>query len=118
MREAPSGRDCATVSSFPMPARATRRVPASHRQTDPEDRSKAPSLRLTPSTAAQVAERSVAFIERKFGFRLPYTPESLILVDAIIDKVKAADVHVITNAPINLHLEGRHDSPPVRRGIA
>jgi len=36
----------------------------------------------------------------------------------IIDKVKAADVHVITNAPINLHLEGRHDSPPVRRGIA
>ena len=36
----------------------------------------------------------------------------------IIDKVKAADVHVITNAPINLHLEGRHDSQPVRRGIA
>ncbi len=36
----------------------------------------------------------------------------------IIDKVKAADVHVVTNAPINLHLEGRHDSQPVRRGIA
>jgi cytosine deaminase len=36
----------------------------------------------------------------------------------IIDKVKAADIHVITNAPINLHLEGRHDSQPVRRGIA
>jgi cytosine/creatinine deaminase len=36
----------------------------------------------------------------------------------IIDKVKAADLHVITNAPINLHLEGRGDSPPVRRGIA
>lgn len=36
----------------------------------------------------------------------------------IIDKVKAADVHVITNAPINLHLEGRHDAQPVRRGIA
>jgi cytosine deaminase len=36
----------------------------------------------------------------------------------IIDKVKAADMHVITNAPINLHLEGRHDSQPVRRGIA
>lgn len=31
----------------------------------------------------------MAFIERKFGFRLQYTPESLILVDAIIDKVKA-----------------------------
>ncbi len=36
----------------------------------------------------------------------------------IVDKVKAADIHVITNAPINLHLEGRHDRPPVRRGIA
>ncbi len=36
----------------------------------------------------------------------------------IIDKVKAADVHVVTNAPINLHLEGRHDAQPVRRGIA
>jgi cytosine deaminase len=35
----------------------------------------------------------------------------------IIDKVKAADVHVVTNAPINLHLEGRHDPQPVRRGI-
>jgi cytosine deaminase len=35
----------------------------------------------------------------------------------IIDKVKTADVHVVTNAPINLHLEGRHDSQPVRRGI-
>ena len=36
----------------------------------------------------------------------------------IIDKVKAAGIHVITNAPINLHLEGRHDAQPVRRGIA
>ena len=36
----------------------------------------------------------------------------------IIAKVKAADLHVITNAPINLHLEGRHDPQPVRRGIA
>jgi cytosine deaminase len=35
----------------------------------------------------------------------------------IIGKVKAADVHVITNAPINLHLEGRRDPQPVRRGI-
>ncbi|GIV81982.1 MAG: cytosine deaminase [Anaerolineae bacterium] len=36
----------------------------------------------------------------------------------IIGKVRQADVHVITNAPINLLLEGRHDSQPVRRGIA
>ena len=50
---------------------------------------KGPSIRLTPSTAAQLAESSVAFVEQKFGFRLPYTPESLILVDAIIDKVRA-----------------------------
>jgi len=36
----------------------------------------------------------------------------------IIEKVRQADVHVITNAPINLLLEGRHDPQPVRRGIA
>ncbi len=36
----------------------------------------------------------------------------------IIQKVRDADVHVITNAPINLLLEGRHDPQPVRRGIA
>jgi cytosine deaminase len=41
-----------------------------------------------------------------------------VMAARIIDKVKAADIHVITNAPINLHLEGRHDSQPVRRGIA
>jgi cytosine deaminase len=35
----------------------------------------------------------------------------------IIDKVKDAGVHIVTNAPINLHLEGRHDAQPVRRGI-
>ncbi len=29
------------------------------------------------------------FVSRKFGFVLPYTPESLIVVDAIVDKVKA-----------------------------
>lgn len=40
------------------------------------------------------------------------------MASRIIDKVKAADVHVVTNAPINLHLQGRHDTHPVRRGIA
>lgn len=45
--------------------------------------------RLTPDTAARVAAGSVAFVEQKFGFRLPYTPESLILVDALIDKIRA-----------------------------
>jgi hypothetical protein len=45
-------------------------------------------MRLTPSTAAQLAEGCVSFVEQKFGFRLQYTPESLILVDAIIDKVR------------------------------
>jgi hypothetical protein len=45
-------------------------------------------MRISTAAAPQIAERSVAFVERKFGFRLPYTPESLIVVDAIIDKVR------------------------------
>jgi hypothetical protein len=46
-------------------------------------------VRVSPTTASQVAEGSVAFVNDKFGFSLPYTPESLIVVDAIIDKIKA-----------------------------
>jgi hypothetical protein len=46
-------------------------------------------MRISPSTAPQLAEASVAFVDHKFGFRLPFTPESLILVDAIIDKIRA-----------------------------
>lgn len=45
-------------------------------------------MKISPTAAPQIAEGSVAFLERKFGFRLPYTPESLIVVDAIIDKVR------------------------------
>jgi cytosine deaminase len=36
----------------------------------------------------------------------------------IIDKVKEADITVVTNAPINLLLQGRGDELLVRRGIA
>jgi hypothetical protein len=43
---------------------------------------------VQPSTAERIAAGSVAFVERKFGFRLPYTPESLIVVDAIVDKIR------------------------------
>jgi hypothetical protein len=46
-------------------------------------------LKVSPQTAAQVAEASVDFVRKKFGFALPYTPESLIVVDAIVDKIKA-----------------------------
>lgn len=46
-------------------------------------------MSISPSTAPQLAEGSVAFVEQKFGFKLPYTPESLILVDAIVDKIRA-----------------------------
>lgn len=42
-----------------------------------------------PDTPARIAERAVAFVERKFGILLPYNPPSLILVDAIVDKIKA-----------------------------
>lgn len=46
-------------------------------------------LRMSPSTASQLAEGSVAFVHKKFGFVLPYTPESLIMVDAVVEKIKA-----------------------------
>ena len=46
-------------------------------------------MRVSPETAPQIAEGSVQFVHKKFGFALPYTPESLILVDAIVDKIKA-----------------------------
>jgi hypothetical protein len=68
------------MGSADAPHRASRRAAA-----DPNRL----AMRLTPSTAAQVAEGSVAFVAQKFGFTLPYTPESLILVDALIDKIRA-----------------------------
>jgi hypothetical protein len=46
-------------------------------------------MKISPTTAPQLAEGSVAFVSDKFGFSLPYTPESLLVVDAIIDKIKA-----------------------------
>ncbi len=45
-------------------------------------------MRVSPSTAPQLAEGSVEFVLKKFGIALPYTPESLIVVDAIVDKIK------------------------------
>ena len=43
---------------------------------------------LSPHTAPQLANGAVEFVQKKFGFALPYTPESLIVVDAIVDKLK------------------------------
>jgi cytosine deaminase len=40
------------------------------------------------------------------------------LAERVIAKVKQADIHVITNAPINLMLEGRGHGYPKPRGIA
>ena len=40
-------------------------------------------------TAPQIAQGAVALVQRKFGFRLDYDPPSLILVDAMVDKIKA-----------------------------
>jgi cytosine deaminase len=40
------------------------------------------------------------------------------LAERVIDKVKQAGIHVITNAPINLMLEGREHGHPKPRGIA
>lgn len=39
-------------------------------------------------------------------------------LNRIIDKVREADITVVTNAPINLLLQGRGDKTLVRRGIA
>lgn len=39
------------------------------------------------------------------------------LASRVIDKVKQANITVITNAPVNLMLHGREDSHPKRRGI-
>ena len=38
--------------------------------------------------------------------------------ERIIEKVKRAGIHIVTNAPINLMLEGRHHGYPKPRGIA
>lgn len=46
-------------------------------------------MRVSPNTASRFAEESVEFVRKKFGFALPYSPESLIVVDAIVDKIKA-----------------------------
>jgi len=40
------------------------------------------------------------------------------LAERIIEKVRLAGIHIITNAPINLMLEGRHHGFPEPRGIA
>jgi cytosine deaminase len=40
------------------------------------------------------------------------------MAERIIEKVAQAQINVITMAPINLMLEGRHDKHPKRRGIA
>jgi hypothetical protein len=43
----------------------------------------------SPDTAPGLAESAVAFVDRKFGIQLPYNPPSLILVDALVDTIKA-----------------------------
>ncbi|NJK27839.1 MAG: amidohydrolase family protein, partial [Coleofasciculaceae cyanobacterium SM2_3_26] len=40
------------------------------------------------------------------------------LAERIIAKVKQAEIHIVTNAPINLMLECRGDGYPKRRGVA
>jgi hypothetical protein len=45
-------------------------------------------VRVSTDSAQRLAAESVDFVRKKFGFALPYTPESLIVVDAIVDKIK------------------------------
>lgn len=46
-------------------------------------------MKVSIGSAPRLAAQSVDFVHKKFGFALPYTPESLIVVDAIVDKIKA-----------------------------
>lgn len=39
------------------------------------------------------------------------------LAERVIEKVKQADLHIVTNAPVNLMIQGRQDHHPKRRGI-
>jgi cytosine/creatinine deaminase len=39
------------------------------------------------------------------------------LAERVIEKVKQADLHIVTNAPVNLIIQGRKDPHPKRRGI-
>lgn len=39
------------------------------------------------------------------------------MAERIIEKVKEADLHIVTNAPVNLMIQGRKDREPKRRGI-
>ena len=45
-------------------------------------------LKPSPRTAPQFAARAVSIVQQKFGFSLPYNPPSLIVVDALVDKIK------------------------------
>ena len=44
---------------------------------------------ISARTAPGLAAGSVDFVEQKFGFTMPYSPESLLVVDEIVDKIKA-----------------------------
>jgi hypothetical protein len=45
-------------------------------------------MRLTPADAPQLAQRSVGFVQQKFGLELRYTAESLAFVEAVIDQIR------------------------------
>ena len=45
-------------------------------------------MRITPAEAPEVARRSVRFVEEKFGFELRYTAESLVFVEAVVDRIR------------------------------
>ena len=46
---------------------------------------------MTPTvpTAPQIAQGAVALVRKKFGFQLNYDPPSLIVIDLLVDKIKA-----------------------------
>lgn len=46
-------------------------------------------MKPTVQTAPQIAQGAVALVKKKFGFQLNYDPPSLIVIDMLIDKIRA-----------------------------
>jgi hypothetical protein len=76
----------------PVPERvAAPPVPTPPKSSAP-DAPKGASDEGTPAEAMRMAEQFVALTDRKFGFRLDYSPATLDTVDQLVDKVKSTGV--------------------------
>lgn len=70
------------LSPSPSPSRDVPRVEQTAARREDE------KIIPSPETAAQMAQEAVAYVERKLGAPLPWTPASLPAIDAVVDKIK------------------------------